>query len=147
MDHGTDPPPIYHQIPPPKKNRQKGRNKGTFTKVTTSASAQRTTNFRIRKLADGRLGQHRIDRVLIRDDVRGNDGVPNDSVGTAEPHNVVDNIPADKPSLKKKDKRKAKSDTWAVCFCSLLSHRFALTWSVHTGPHASVLTIPRAVFG
>ncbi|KAK7678099.1 hypothetical protein QCA50_018892 [Cerrena zonata] len=58
-----DPPPIHHQILPA--HRQKGK-KGTFTMVLGPLGSQRrTTNIHIWKLADGCIGQQRVD-VIVR---------------------------------------------------------------------------------
>ncbi|KAK7687212.1 hypothetical protein QCA50_009717 [Cerrena zonata] len=63
LSFNMDPPPIHHQILP--SHRRKGKNKGTFTTVSGSSGSQRrTTNIRIRKLADGRIGQQRVDLIV-----------------------------------------------------------------------------------
>ena len=58
-----DPPPIHIQIQPPAQRQRRGKNKGAFTNVSSSSS-RKTNNYRIRKLADGRLGQQHVSQVL-----------------------------------------------------------------------------------
>ena len=118
MDPNTDPPPIYHQIPSGSQRKRKG--KGTFVKVSASTSTQKMSNYRIRKLADGRLGQQRADRIVVRNTIPEHSSVPDGDVEMSDAHGVTDHVLTNEPLAgkgkeKKKEKRKAKPDTWAVC--------------------------------
>ena len=122
MDPRPDPPPIHHQIPPVPQRKRKGR--GTFVKVTTSTSSRKTTNYRIRKLADGRIGQQRADNLVNHNTIPERSEASDGNVNMGAVHDIAGDVPATAPTKSnEKKKRKAKSDTWAVCFrISLLGY-------------------------
>lgn len=87
----------------------------------SQTTGTRTSNYRIRKLTDGRIGQVRKEQVVHfrpTDENTEGPGEERPSVGdgdndAGENINMVDDPPRE-PS-EKKAKRKSVPDTWAVC--------------------------------
>lgn len=103
-----DPPPIHVQIQPHHARRQRGsKGKGAFAKVSTTIG-RKTSNYRIRTLADGRIGQqHVIQRqriVAANEPQDDNPGTPSDDPQPRAPD----------PKAPPKPKRVRNSNTWAV---------------------------------
>ena len=103
-----DPPPIHTQIQPHHAKRQRtDKGKGAFTKVSGTTS-RKTSNYRIRTLADGRIGQrHIIQRQpVVTSEPQGDETMPPPDDPQPEMSNAAD--PA------KKKQRVRSSNTWAV---------------------------------
>ena len=111
------PPPVHVQIEPHHARRQQrgkgkgNRGKGTFTRVSGSTS-RKTSNYRIRTLADGRIGQQHITRTvppapMPADEMQPDHPNPPPSPSPPPPLPLNPDVPPPK-------KRAPQSNTWAV---------------------------------
>ena len=118
-----DPPPVHIQIPAPRtRKRTKRTNKGKLMNVSDS-TGPRTSNYRIRKLADGRIGQQRnkqlthlvpavTENLDLRDKADG--GAPADRDDEMGQNTSVANDAPPGETSEKRPRRKSVPDTWAV---------------------------------
>ena len=122
-----DPPPIHIQIQPSDQRKRRGKNKGAFTKVSSSSS-RKTNNYRIRKLADGRLGQQHVSQVLpavVQPQEEQELTNPGPSDDPQPPPDSVGAAPA-------KKQRARSSNTWAVGRSCLSVIARILTFEFHS---------------
>ena len=124
-----DPPPVHIQIQPQHARHQqkaKAKGKGSFAKVSGS-NTRKTNNYRIRSLADGRLGQQHALRTVQAVNTP-------EEVGPDHPDNPQPPSPgAGPPPPPKKKQRVKKPNTWAVSLhlglilCLLLTYACVYT--------------------
>lgn len=105
-----EPPPIHHQIPPlPIRRPSRQKNKGPF--IPVSGRGSRTSNYRIRKLAGGRLGGGHTTQSVTPDITERRDS-EEAQMGDDGP-DVSAHIPEDEQPTRK-TKRTKVPNTWAV---------------------------------
>lgn len=112
-----DPPPIHIQIQPHHARHRKN-NKGTLMKVP-NASTRKTSNYRIRTLADGRIGQRRAAQSLPMVANGQHDETIDDppfSDPSGSPHASGSPQASGKTAARPKKPRPPRSNTWAVSF-------------------------------
>ena len=130
-----DPPPIHVQIQPAHARRpHKDRGKGSFSKPS-APYGRKTNNYRIRALADGRLGQQRALRTIPVVDK------PEAIIEPDHPADVRPPSPDPRPTPPKKT-RAPRSNTWAVCLglFSMPATNVCLSLSLRTALGSSCLT-------
>lgn len=85
MDSDSELPPIHIQLTESSRRGRKPRGYGKFTKISGPKRADKSsTNIRIRKLADGRLGQSRTryqQRLAEQEVENEHDDVPSEDIG------------------------------------------------------------------
>ena len=123
-----DPPPIHIQIQPPAQRQRRGKNKGAFTKVSSSSS-RTTNNYRIRKLADGRLGQQHVSQVLPAVAQPQEEQELTNPGPLDDPQPLPDGARAAAPAKKQ---RARSSNTWAVGRSYLSAVARTLTFGFHS---------------
>ena len=107
-----DPPPIHVQIQPHHARHRKN-NKGTFTKVPDT-STRKTSNYRIRTLADGRIGQRRANQSLPTVANRPHDEAVDEAVDNPPIGDPPTPHASGTPAAAPKKPRPPRSNTWAV---------------------------------
>lgn len=141
-----DLPPVHIQIPAGYQRQRKQNKKGTFTKVSGSANTQRTSNYRIRKLQDGRLGgQRHINRVVQKPIASDPNDIPHEEDLDTSMGGEAVGDPADERSETQGQTwaRTKKRNTWAVRTKLLIVCAYILHNSL--GPSRAISPLPRDV--